>query len=101
GIRDKLVTGVQTCALPICRKTSLAGSISKYWSIGIHDLLSTRILARASQVLSETCLHPNHRICWEPATFTSQLTRSLRIPGIAEIGRASCRERVKITEVGV
>src|SRR5205823_9247188 len=26
GIRDKLVTGVQTCALPICQQVSASGS---------------------------------------------------------------------------
>src|SRR5205823_8018858 len=29
GIRDKLVTGVQTCALPICAASGTAGGLAK------------------------------------------------------------------------
>src|SRR5207247_3626771 len=76
GIRDPLVTGVQTCALPI----------------------SARPTASASPSRSRTC-----RSC--PCTFrrTSAAPRSgtwssaVRRSGISasppEIGRASCRER--------
>src|SRR5205823_7375390 len=49
GIRDKLVTGVQTCALPICKRPSLflnewvflnpAGSVRRDWhAIGSDEL---------------------------------------------------------------
>src|SRR5207248_8557297 len=63
GIRDRTVTGVQTCALPICRRPH------------------TRREARSRPA---------------PAP-RPQRARSRRTP--AEIGRASCRERVESSVV--
>src|SRR5205823_7729209 len=37
GIRDKLVTGVQTCALPICRRTDRAGFVPERDSTGMRS----------------------------------------------------------------
>src|SRR5207244_7722236 len=72
GIRDDLVTGVQTCALPISER--LPGDAV--------DALHTRV----GQVHGEDRRRcPDHRLQAE----------------LREIGRASCRERVKISGDGV
>src|SRR5690625_7431739 len=69
GIRDGHVTGVQTCALPIC--------------VYLH-------LDHAQHGLGSSSCGPanpaRYRITPEPTTFAVVFT--------AEIGRASCRERV-------
>src|SRR5437763_10635638 len=75
GIRDTSVTGVQTCALPIC-----IGSAGGYRMIvedrGEHSFqelsgLSWGLIAKANQT-----------------------------PGLKQIGRASCRERGEVAEGG-
>src|SRR5207253_5565663 len=72
GIRDGHVTGVQTCALPICL---VAASTS-----------SSRLGAAVSVVV----------VAWAwafAASFALMIAPPLRRP---QIGRASCRERVKM-----
>src|SRR3989441_2536052 len=79
GIRDKLVTGVQTCALPISRGSQRSRSATgrptsptatrKWRSAPRHTAI-----ARSSAARSRT----------KPASGASRM----------EIGRASCRERV-------
>src|SRR5258708_16875257 len=70
GIRDDLVTGVQTCALPISNVVERATG-SHYWSdrhpasVGICEVIGEDDVARG--------------------------------PKSREIGRASCRERGKIS----
>src|SRR4051794_41891019 len=75
GIRDGRVTGVQTCALPIC-------------GLGACALQRGGAPAHAG-----------------PAGAAGPLAGPQRAlaPGLraGEIGRASCRERVEISEVGV
>src|SRR2546425_8596832 len=80
GIRDKLVTGVQTCALPICRRRNPGlpgGSRISLWRI-----------EQAAGMMARVSLLPKHR----------RLVRDIlaeHLPSEArEIGRASCRERV-------
>src|SRR5207247_7540088 len=88
GIRDPLVTGVQTCALPICTEVRFARA------------QPGRALSRRAERASE------------PDLGTSgNGGRLRRCPGRAEmgttprraqgskIGRASCRERVELTGV--
>src|SRR5437762_11932006 len=74
GIRDTSVTGVQTCALPIC-------------------LISTSRLRR-SQL--KTCERLHIRA---PSIFTRSLIR--RSIMLKQIGRASCRERGEVAVGGV
>src|SRR5256885_6914470 len=78
GIRDYKVTGVQTCALPICRSPALAVASDPDRRVGCggpdgrnggHDRVAVRLGVRVRQYLPD---------------------QSLR----TEIGRASCRERV-------
>src|SRR5690348_18044627 len=79
GIRDGRVTGVKTCALPI-------------WPGA-----GARLSAGADR-LRPRHARPHHPI--RRALFVSRLARLLadrwRRRGAAEIGRASCRERVWI-----
>src|SRR5699024_11627466 len=81
GIRDRNVTGVQTCALPICTASSTTAPA-------------------ATRALSPTVKGPS---TLAPAPTSTLLPRvGWRLPwSFPEIGRASCRERVSIAVVGV
>src|SRR5437867_7628801 len=68
GIRDRTVTGVQTCALPICRLRDAAGSLRAPVSV-----------RRSSDTGARS----------DPAASRSRPTSARQV----EIGRASCRER--------
>src|SRR5690625_7989053 len=71
GIRDGHVTGVQTCALPICR------------------------------TLSGWALHPSQSLKVRPPSVPRCAGLHSCISGHApQIGRASCRERVESSVVG-
>src|SRR2546430_4049832 len=79
GIRDLTVTGVQTCALPICdvAATKLRLHLAKRLEVGAHAL----------------------EVGVEGAAVGLRLAGALRElarlrAGLREIGRASCRERV-------
>src|SRR5205823_11678648 len=94
GIRDKLVTGVQTCALPISNssgepKTTNRAAITKSWNmwssqkaIGIHE---------RHAIVAGTTRRSAHGVCMKPCHAWPQCSMA---PG--EIGRASCREREEI-----
>src|SRR5205823_8868790 len=80
GIRDKLVTGVQTCALPISLRDVARRRPGTHKALlveTIRDLLPPEVLAQ------------------EKCTFTLPWESWLRGPlRKRQIGRASCRERV-------
>src|SRR5258708_10706267 len=82
GIRDDLVTGVQTCALPIFEPLYVSTSAS-----------TTEYPATASSAatLMATVVRPG-----EPAGPHTAITVPVAGPGGvgSKIGRASCRERV-------
>src|SRR5207247_7563615 len=88
GIRDPLVTGVQTCALPI---SSLA---PRYVQVSRH-----RKTSRKSSLSKRTVLGPART---DPGAIAQRsaadvLARSASSTcGGVEIGRASCRERVRV-----
>src|SRR3989441_1818493 len=69
GIRDKLVTGVQTCALPICTNGPVSPITARI----------VRSMARCAGVAGRSM-----RACWIKKNAVIQ----------CKIGRASCRERV-------
>src|SRR5437762_5473151 len=77
GIRDTSVTGVQTCALPI--------SLGETAHRGLHreamlaQAVALRVLAQQGEGF--LAVHRRDAITERPA------------PVVAEIGRASCRER--------
>src|SRR5699024_11595002 len=96
GIRDRNVTGVQTCALPIC--TQLKSQL---------DLASVNVSCGYDASLTKNGLHP--KVSW---TFNSAndplsqkasyfLCDSIKLEHTQklEIGRASCRERAEVLAV--
>src|SRR5260370_18131084 len=85
GIRDSSVTGVQTCALPIC--------LRHYEEVRSVEVLKIQNAARNS---TEWFENVERYAGLEPEQFAySLLTRSQRISHEnLQIGRASCRERV-------
>src|SRR3546814_7682427 len=74
--RCALVTGVQTCALPIFR-ASKAESLGLVRMLAHNGRRDTRRMVRA---LREFATKPR--------------PSEVELPGILEIGRASCRDRV-------
>src|SRR5205823_11995943 len=93
--RDKLVTGVQTCALPI----SAAASVSSEKAIGFDQWplrKKTRIVSRphcsiASQIVTT---FPSDFDIFEPTKRSSPLCVQICAKSWPrEIGRASCREK--------
>src|SRR2546430_5132163 len=80
GIRDLTVTGVQTCALPICSITALDfQSFLDGGAYGSYGVASTFYTGALQTVTYEV---PRYRF------------RGLRAFTNKQIGRASCRERV-------
>src|SRR5205823_7913151 len=96
GIRDKLVTGVQTCALPILQCHEL------YHSIGQCQLPHrTQIALPVTQFWLE--LNPTLLVqCFEKLRCKKGIPLGFLVyqlrQGLSQfqIGRASCRERVEI-----
>src|SRR5207247_6188032 len=76
GIRDPLVTGVQTCALPILG----------LGDAGPHEHRPLRLRDRPADA--------RQTVAQRVAPRLVDLVDDLRIVGRLEIGRASCRERV-------
>src|SRR5207247_6432356 len=84
GIRDPLVTGVQTCALPIftsatIRKSSLLRAFPAM--NGLTDSSSTDGAVKTHSF---------------EATFQRRFAKGFTVNASYKIGRASCRERVWI-----
>src|SRR5207248_4691497 len=93
GIRDRTVTGVQTCALPISHPPPRASRVSRH-----PPQVSGLTLAHpCSPTLTRPRPPPSARLidsgCAGPFLAPGQRGRN-------EIGRASCRERVKVWVVG-
>src|SRR5207249_9714732 len=84
GIRDRNVTGVQTCALPI-------------------SLFPLILQAVKNPVVTVTAV-PAGRMSGKSVIQTASHDRPMRASGrwaSTKIGRASCRERVEMLEVDV
>src|SRR5690606_41197219 len=87
GIRDFHVTGVQTCALPICGHGYPCGSArARGGHAGLTDGGGTVTLTRVADALAAL----------KEATVGDTLLARCR----RKIGRASCRERGEIFFVG-
>src|SRR5206468_9089008 len=87
GIRDLIVTGVQTCALPI------------YLALDLVDLLRQRVDLDPQP--ARRFVHQVDRLVGEKAVADVAMRQGRRshqrvVRDAYEIGRASCRERVEI-----
>src|SRR5690348_18063769 len=91
GIRDGRGTGVQTCALPISRPER-CNRLRRDDEAGFFP--AELAPDRASHYFPDTKRPPMQRLTGEKRIGTGAISR---IP--AEIGRASCRERVWIMAV--
>src|SRR5690606_40250413 len=96
GIRDFHVTGVQTCALPICRVQVVHPEVED--RAGVCELLVLRDVHQQAHAAAveegEVARLEQERqaqdVAVEPHTLLDVLYRHV------EIGRASCRGRVSI-----
>src|SRR3546814_9201015 len=81
-----LVTGVQTCALPICHEDLIAKAIVPDLSLGAHVAPLGVAFYRGTAFPSRyrSGVFVSEHGSWNRSTFA----------GYREIGRASCRERV-------
>src|SRR5205823_11499771 len=94
GIRDKLVTGVQTCALPIYDLAALGHVTHQQLGILEVDLRRVGTRERAGLATAEkrtACSSISHDSYSSTAASASSRGR--------QIGRASCRERVEMSGV--
>src|SRR5438270_9705932 len=82
GIRDLTVTGVQTCALPI------------YARCGLRSTLPARSSRSATHRRRAPPRRSPQRAC-RSTSHASPHARHASATARAEIGRASCRERVE------
>src|SRR5205823_6896195 len=94
GIRDKLVTGVQTCALPIflrrrVRHTGENRALTRVFRVGPHV---ERDNAQVVGALTGQMINQRQ-------TLVLYLAQTGRRAVAEQIGRASCRERVESTVV--
>src|SRR5207244_8719325 len=91
GIRDDLVTGVQTCALPISIGKTLFLANAEWEIIGIvGDVRSVQVAEAPSMEFYRPWAQYNF-------PYVNITVRSnLKVDVVTkQIGRASCRERVK------
>src|SRR5438552_14523177 len=88
GIRDDLVTGVQTCALPIFPGWHHMHDLVRLYAAELGRAASAEVDADPAVArLLDHYLHTAHRA----ALLLSPFREPLALP--PEIGRASCRER--------
>src|SRR5206468_5104573 len=93
GIRDLIVTGVQTCALPILMTSLTLGM--DYWALALPRFIQGFAVGFIFVPLSTLALATIRRDKLVNATAVYGVLRNLG----GKIGRASCRERCR-TRVG-
>src|SRR5699024_12156625 len=95
GIRDRNVTGVQTCALPISRK-----NYNTFWRPGMIKSIDLTKELTDAKAFGETAVQRGQAMGLAlPFVLKEHFTDFQLIKGdkgILKIGRASCRERVYI-----
>src|SRR5204863_4930414 len=96
GIRDLYVTGVQTCALPISSTAPVSPDTSGFFAATQARLTAWRVAKLSVQSATMSAAAASGASSVRPTRSASWTTRT---SGLTEIGRASCRERVKIAEV--
>src|SRR5699024_12006649 len=86
GIRDRNVTGVQTCALPICE--GLPSRSSSNFSAGVDTSIRSVVvvIALVGSFISGGNSGPLHKLVYRSNSGIELLL-------VRKIGRASCRER--------
>src|SRR5206468_5716412 len=99
GIRDLIVTGVQTCALPIF-DLNLRVPYGVNSTSPMGGVFGTAYPGYRTGDTGLTTIPPSGTI----PNVRQHLYRATKVRGrdvavVAEIGRASCRERVEIEEV--
>src|SRR5205085_5452506 len=93
GIRDLTVTGVQTCALPICRRHVLIRSLAREPRLGLQ-LLADQIEHLAIEVARGGRGRAARRRRRSGSNLVHLLGDRVAVDAyFREIGRASCRER--------
>src|SRR3546814_8657938 len=93
--RCALVTGVQTCALPICWNHSLAATT--LFRSATHPAMGNNgLVGRRASRLGPNArrAHSTPYRCRAEASFLGSARRPARDSPRDQIGRASCRERV-------
>src|SRR5205807_3924909 len=99
--RDYKVTGVQTCALPICPRTAIyvlaVPRILRDISQKLTPVLRTgqlfRFFDERATAIPAVSMEMNH----SPSLIPFRLAGCHR--GVPKIGRASCRERGEVADV--
>src|SRR5205823_11936932 len=97
--RDKLVTGVQTCALPICYFVSSFANVTAFDTDAGLVLVDTGsfLLAEPTRArLRAVTRAPVHTAVWTHG-HVDHCFGVDRYERDSEIGRASCRERGEIS----
>src|SRR5205823_7113890 len=92
-IRDKLVTGVQTCALPIFAAQPESSRVRAGLVTDVHDRQrdADRLQQQADQLRDEVARERDAALA-AAGTDAGQLSRLELATGTSKIGRASCRE---------
>src|SRR5205823_11547138 len=70
GIRDKLVTGVQTCALPISTTAIYTTNLDEYYMVrvaGLHDQIDAGVERSEERRVGKEC-----RSRWSPYHLTKK-----------------------------
>src|SRR5207249_9168436 len=87
GIRDRNVTGVQTCALPISCRLGLL-RLCQGDAVGAEEAFRLAVASGHAEAAAEA------------ATWLGGLLARRGHPEAGQIGRASCRERVSVSGGG-
>src|SRR5206468_7055800 len=92
GIRDLIVTGVQTCALPICALLPLIAFVG--WTLNEQRLETRRHVVEEAH---DAALHVrdavDSHLHFVEGVLASVAALAARGEKLEQIGRASCRER--------
>src|SRR5699024_11516199 len=94
GIRDRNVTGVQTCALPISKGVMYTHRGAYLNSLG--EVITQDFAQRTRYLWTLPMFHCNGWCTTWALTAVSGTHVCLRAVRGTEIGRASCRERVQV-----